>query len=172
MRDRLDRHPGIEAPEKMAGLPESGVVVSWANTRGRLHIGVHRESLKDGAAIHQALVSPRAHQKRRLVATGQTDGVILYRIENVRSGKVLEAADVRRTAGAPIAQRDYEGVQARHQHWRPAPMSAETDTSTVHEIANHHSGPLLHAATNAPAALIQQDADGDPRNRQWQLLPA
>ncbi|MFE9451555.1 hypothetical protein [Streptomyces sp. NPDC006739] len=32
----------------MAGLPESGTVVSWASVRSRLRIGVTRESLKDG----------------------------------------------------------------------------------------------------------------------------
>ncbi|MGW3561216.1 NHL domain-containing protein [Streptomyces sp. NPDC000963] len=158
--------------EKMAGLPESGTVVSWANTRSRLRIGVHRESLKNGAPVHQTLASPRAHQKWRLIATGQADGQVLYRIENLRSGKVLGTADAQETAGAPIAQRDYEGAQAQHQHWRLTPMTAETDTSTIYEVTNHHSGLLLHTATNAPIALTQQDAEGDPRSRQWQLLPA
>ncbi|MFC8494136.1 RICIN domain-containing protein [Streptomyces sp. NPDC057235] len=157
--------------EKMAGLPDSGAVVSWANVRSRLRIGVHRESLKDGAAAHQALASPRAHQKWRLIATGQADGDILYRIENVRSGKVLEVADAQETAGAPVVQGAYSGSGARHQQWRLVAMSSETDASRVYEITNHHSGMLLHAGTNAPAALTQQDADGDHRNRQWQLLP-
>ncbi|RSS60879.1 hypothetical protein EF912_08355 [Streptomyces sp. WAC07061] len=157
--------------EKMAGRPESGAVVSWANVRSRLCVGIHRESLKDGAPAHQSLASPRDHQKWRLIATGQADGEILYRIENVRSGKVLEVIDAQETAGAPTGQNSYKGSDASHQHWRLVPMSSETDTSRIYEIANHHSGLLLHADTTAPAALTQQSPDGDHRNRQWQLLP-
>ncbi|MFE9853176.1 RICIN domain-containing protein [Streptomyces sp. NPDC005576] len=158
--------------EKMAGLPDSGAVVSWVNTRSKLRMGVYRESLKDGAAAHQSLASLRAHQKWRLIATGQADGEILYRIENVRSGKALEVTDAHETPGAPVAQRAYLGGDASHQQWRLITMSAETDTSRIYEIANHHSGLLLHAGTNAPTALTQQGTDGDHRNRQWQLLPA
>ncbi|WP_435191224.1 RICIN domain-containing protein [Streptomyces sp. bgisy126] len=157
--------------EKMAGLPDSGEVVSWANIRSKLRIGVHRESLKDGAPAHQSLTSPRAHQKWRLIATGQADGQILYRIENTRSGKVLEVADAQETAGAPVVQRTYAGNDAHHQQWRLVPMSSETDASRIYEIANHHSSLFLHIGTNAPAALTQQGEDGDHRNRQWQLLP-
>ncbi|MFF8805596.1 NHL domain-containing protein [Streptomyces omiyaensis] len=155
-----------------AGLPESGTVVSWANVRSRLRVGVHRESLRDGALAHQYLASPRAHQKWRLIATGQADGEILYRIENVRSGKVLEVTDAREAAGAPVAQSTYEGGDASHQQWRLVPVNSEADTPRIYEIANLQSGLLLHVATNAPAALTQQSADGDHRHRQWQLLPA
>ncbi|MFI8404976.1 RICIN domain-containing protein [Streptomyces sp. NPDC085463] len=156
--------------EKMAGLPDSGAVVLWANVRSKLRIGVHRESLKDGAAAHQALASSRTHQKWRLITTGQDDGQILYRIENVRSGKVLEVVDAQEAAGAPVVQRTYAGNDARHQQWRLVPMSSETDASRIYEITNHHSGLFLHAHTNAPTALTQQGEDGEHRNRQWRLL--
>ncbi|MFI8912908.1 RICIN domain-containing protein [Streptomyces sp. NPDC053513] len=157
--------------EKMAGLPDSGAVVSWANVRSRLRIGVHRESLKDGAEIHQVLASPRSHQRWRLIAAGQVDGEVLYRIENVRSGKVLEVADARETAGAAVAQRAYEGGDAHHQHWRLIPAGPANDAPRVFEIANHHSGLLLRVDANARTPVTQHDSEGDHRGRQWQLLP-
>ncbi|MFI8192628.1 RICIN domain-containing protein [Streptomyces sp. NPDC085946] len=153
----------------MAGRPESGTVVSWANVRSRLRMGIYRESLKDGAQVHQSPASPRHHQRWRLIATSQVDGDILYRIENVRSGKVLEVTDAQETAGAPVTQCAYAGIDARHQQWRLIPVGPVTDTPQVFEIADHYSGLLLHVGTNA---LTQHKADGDHRNRQWQLLPA
>ncbi|MDP9954345.1 sugar lactone lactonase YvrE [Streptomyces sp. DSM 41269] len=156
----------------MTGLPESGTVASWANVRSRLRMGVLRESLKDGAEVHQSLFSPRAHQRWRLIASGQNDGEVLYRIENVRSGKVLEVVAGGTVDGAVVAQRAYEGSDADHQQWRLIPVGSVTDTPRVYEIANRNSGLLLRVDTNAPAPLTQQDADGDHRNRQWQLLPA
>ncbi|MEV7659608.1 RICIN domain-containing protein [Streptomyces anulatus] len=157
--------------QKMAGLPESGTVVTWANVRSRLRVGVYRESLKDGAAVHQSLPTPRPHQRWRLIPAGQADGNILYRIENTRSGKVLEVTDARETTGAPVAQYTYGGSDAHHQHWKLIPTGPAGDTPRTYEIANHKSGLLLHTDTNAPAALTQQDANGDHRNRRWQLLP-
>ncbi|MEV5260573.1 RICIN domain-containing protein [Streptomyces anulatus] len=102
----------------MAGRPESGTVVSWANVRSRLRMGVLRESLKGGAEIHQSLPSPRAHQQ-----------------------------------------------------WRLIPVGSVTGTPRVYEIANRNSGLLLRVATNAPAAIRQHGAQGDHRDRQWQLTP-
>ncbi|MFE9455543.1 RICIN domain-containing protein [Streptomyces californicus] len=168
LNDRIRKIPSM----RMAGLPESGTVVSWANVRSRLRMGVLRESLKDGAEIHQNLASPRAHQRWRLIASGQDDGEVLYRIENVRSGKVLEVIGGGTIDGAVVAQRAYEGSDADHQQWRLIPVGSVTDTPRVYEIANRNSGLLLRVDTNAPAPLTQQDADGDHRNRQWQLLPA
>ncbi|MEU1776976.1 RICIN domain-containing protein [Streptomyces sp. NPDC012842] len=159
------------ASEKMAGLPESGTVVSWANVRSRLRMGVWRESLKDGAEIHQSLASPRAHQRWRLIATGQDDGEVLYRIENLRSGKVLEVVGGGTADGAVVAQRAYEGSDAEHQQWRLIPVGAVTDTPRVYEIANRNSGLLLRVETNAPTVVKQYSAQDDHRDRQWQLLP-
>ncbi|TXS44271.1 RICIN domain-containing protein [Streptomyces sp. t39] len=156
---------------RMAGLPESGTVVSWANVRSRLRMGVHRESLKDGAEIHQVLTAPRDHQRWRLIAAGQEDGEVLYRIENVRSGKVLEVLGAQEAAGAVLAQRAYEGGDARHQQWRLIPVGSANGTPAVYEIANRNSGLLLRIDTNARAAVKQDGADGDHRERQWQLLP-
>ncbi|MET9953861.1 RICIN domain-containing protein [Streptomyces sp. NPDC006339] len=157
--------------EKMAGMPDSGAVVSWANVRSRLRIGVHRESLKDGAEVHQVLAAPRSHQRWRLIAAGQVDGEVLYRIENVRSGKVLEVADAQEAAGAAVAQRAYEGGDAHHQHWRLIPAGPAHDAPRVFEIANHHSGLLLRVDTNARVSVKQYGAEGDHRGRQWQMLP-
>ncbi|WP_271323615.1 NHL domain-containing protein [Streptantibioticus silvisoli] len=156
---------------KRAGLPESGTVVSWANVRSRLRMAVHRESTKDGAEIHQALATPREHQQWRLVAAGQEDGETLYTIENVRSGKVLEIADAHGAAGAVAAQRAYEGDDAHHQQWKLIPVSSATDTPPVYEIENRNSGLLLRVDTNARTAIKQHRAEGDHRERQWQLLP-
>ncbi|WP_439145174.1 RICIN domain-containing protein [Streptantibioticus silvisoli] len=156
---------------KRAGLPESGTVVSWANVRSRLRMAVHRESTKDGAEIHQALATPREYQQWRLVAAGQEDGETLYTIENVRSGKVLEIADAHGAAGAVAAQRAYEGDDAHHQQWRLIPVSSATDTPPVYEIENRNSGLLLRVDTNARTAIKQHRAEGDHRERQWQLLP-
>ncbi|WP_405191476.1 RICIN domain-containing protein [Streptomyces anulatus] len=102
----------------MAGRPESGTVVSWANVRSRLRMGVLRESLKGGTEIHQSLPSPRAHQQ-----------------------------------------------------WRLIPVGSVTGTPRAYEIANRNSGLLLRVATNAPAAIRQHGAQGDHRDRQWQLIP-
>ncbi|OLZ64762.1 hypothetical protein AV521_34400 [Streptomyces sp. IMTB 2501] len=159
------------ASAKMAGLPESGTVVSWANVRSRLRMGVLRESTKDGAEIHQLLAVPRDHQRWRLVAAGQDNGDVLYRIENVRSGKVLEVGGAQEAPGAVVAQRAYEGGDAHHQQWKLIPVGSVTDTPRVYEIANRNSGLLLRVDTNARTAIKQDGAEGDHRDRQWQLLP-
>ncbi|GGX31011.1 RICIN domain-containing protein [Streptomyces noursei] len=156
---------------KLAGLPDSGTVVSWANVRSRLRMAVRRESTKDGAEIHQSLAAPRGHQRWRLVVAGQDDGDNLYTIENVRSGKVLEIAGAHETAGAVVAQRAYEGDDAHHQQWRLIPVSSATDSPPVYEIANRNSGLVLRVDTNARTAITQHRAEGDHRERQWQLLP-
>ncbi|MEW1862907.1 RICIN domain-containing protein [Streptomyces sp. NPDC088194] len=159
------------ASEMMAGLPDSGTVASWANVRSRLRMGVLRESTKDGAEIHQSLAAPREHQRWRLVVAGQDDGEVLYTIENVRSGKVLEVVGAGMADGAVVAQRAYEGLDAHHQQWRMLPVGSVTDTPRVFEIANRNSGLLLRVGTNAPAAVKQHTVtEGDPRDRQWQLL--
>ncbi|MFF8469287.1 NHL domain-containing protein [Streptomyces griseus] len=154
-----------------AGLPDSGSVVALANVRSRLRAGVLRESTRDGSEIHQALPSPRAHQRWRLVVAGQDDGEVLYRIENLRSGKVLEVVGGGTAEGAVVAQRTYEGTGAGHQHWRLIPTGPAGDAPRVYEIANRNSGLLLSVATNAPSVLRQFGAQGDHRDRQWQLLP-
>ncbi|MFF2728784.1 RICIN domain-containing protein [Streptomyces sp. NPDC058008] len=159
------------ASAKMAGLPASGTVVSWTSVRSRLRMGVSRESAKDGAEIHQILAAPRDHQRWRLVVTGQDDGDVLYTIENVRSGKVLEILGAQEKAGAVVAQRAHEGGEAHHQHWRLIPVGPVTDSPRVYEIANRNSGLLLRVGTNARTAITQHGAEGDHRDRQWQLLP-
>ncbi|MGW2492599.1 NHL domain-containing protein [Streptomyces sp. NPDC001606] len=169
--DHLNNRIRKVTSAKMAGLPESGAVVSWANVRSRLRLGVHQESAKDGAEIHQLLASPRNHQRWRLIASGQDDGEILYRIENVRSGKVLEVADAQERAGAAVAQRVYEGGDAHHQHWRLIPVGPVNGLPRVYEIANRHSGLLLRVDTNARTVIRQYGSDGDHQGRQWQLLP-
>ncbi|MFB7629891.1 RICIN domain-containing protein [Streptomyces sp. NPDC056149] len=159
------------ASEKMAGLPDSGAVVAWANVRSRLRMAVQRESTKDGAEIHQSLAAPRDHQRWRLIVAGQDNGDVLYLIENVRSGKVLEVVGAGQAVGATVAQRAYEGGDARHQQWRLIPVGSVTDTPRVYEIANRSSGLLLRVATNARTAITQHGAEGDHRERQWQMLP-
>ncbi|MGW0335302.1 NHL domain-containing protein [Streptomyces sp. NPDC003011] len=159
------------ASARMAGLPESGTVVCWGNVRSTLRMAVLRESTKDGAEIHQLLAASRDHQRWRLVAAGQHDGDVLYRFENVRSGKVLEVVGAQEAAGAVVAQRAYEGADARHQQWRLIPVGSANDTPRVYEIANRNSGLLLRVDTNARAVIKQDRAEGDHRDRQWQLLP-
>ncbi|MFF8434595.1 NHL domain-containing protein [Streptomyces bacillaris] len=160
------------ASPRMAGMPESGTVVSWANVRSKLRMGVLRESTADGAEIHQSLAAPRRdHQRWRLVPAGQEGGDILYTFENVRSGKVLEVAGAHGCDGGVVAQRAYEGVDAHHQQWRLIPVGAAGDPQQVFEIANRSSGLLLRVGTNARSAVRQHAAEGDHRNRQWELLP-
>ncbi|MFF1560817.1 RICIN domain-containing protein [Streptomyces sp. NPDC058279] len=159
------------AAVRVAGLPESGAVVCWTNVRSRLRMGVFQESPKDGAEVHLSLVSPRNHQRWRLVEVGQDGADVLYRMENVRSGKVLEVADAQEAAGAVVVQRAYEGGDAYHQHWRLIPVGPATDTLRVFEIANRNSGLLLSVDTNARTAVRQHGPEGDHRGRQWQLLP-
>ncbi|WP_228991917.1 RICIN domain-containing protein [Streptomyces sp. DH8] len=169
--DHLNNRVRKVTSEKMAGLPESGTVVSWANVRSKLRMGVLRESTVDGAEVHQALASPRAHQRWRLIASGQDAGEVLYRIENLRSGKVLEVVGGGTVDGAVVAQRAYEGSAADHQLWRLIPVGSGADTPRVYEIANRNSGLLLRVDTNAPTVVKQYGAQGDHRDRQWQLLP-
>ncbi|MFW3470119.1 hypothetical protein ACN24M_01290 [Streptomyces microflavus] len=158
------------ASPKMAGLPDSGMEVSWANVRSRLRLGVLRESLKDGAAIHQSLVGPRMHQRWRLVVAGEHEGEVLYRIENLpRQGPRGRRGRNRGRGGGRPAR--FEGSEAAHQQWRLIPAGPATDTPRVYEIANHNSGLLLSIDTNAPAPIRQYGAHRDPRDRQWQLLP-
>ncbi|MEV6962890.1 RICIN domain-containing protein [Streptomyces sp. NPDC051207] len=159
------------ASARLAGLPDTGTVVSWVNVRSRLRMGVLRESTKDGAEVHQLLAVPRDHQRWRLVAAGQDDGEVLYRFENVRSGKVLEVVGGQERAGVVVAQRAYEGGDARHQQWRLIPVGSVSDTPRVYEIANRNSGLLLRVDTNARTAIKQDGAEGDHQGRQWQLLP-
>ncbi len=161
--DHLNNRVRKVVSEKMAGLPESGTVVSWSNVRSRLRMGVLRESTADGAEIHQALASPRAHQRWRLIASGQDDGEVLYRIENLRSGKVLEVVGGGTVDGAVVAQRAYGGSDADHQLWRLIPVGSGTDTPRVYEIANRNSGLLLRVDTNAPTVIKQYGAQGDHR---------
>ncbi|MFJ6821880.1 RICIN domain-containing protein [Streptomyces niveus] len=167
LNHRIRRIPSA----RMAGLPESGTVVSWANVRSKLRMGVLRESTKDGAEIHQALPAPRDHQRWRLVVAGQDDGDVLYRIENVRSGRVLEVVDAQERAGAVVAQRAYEGGEARHQQWRLIPVGSASGSQRLYEIANRNSGLLLRVDTNARGAIKQHGAEGDHQGRQWELLP-
>ncbi|MGW1983665.1 NHL domain-containing protein [Streptomyces collinus] len=169
--DHLNNRIRKITSERMAGLPESGMVVSLANVRSRLRMGVLRESAVDGAEIHQDLPVSRSHQRWRLVAAGQDDGDVLYRIENVRSGKVMEVAGAQQAAGATVVQRVYAGGEAHHQHWRLIPVGPLNGAPRVYEIANHHSGLLLRVASNARTAVTQDGADGDHQGRQWQLLP-
>ncbi|MFD5541242.1 RICIN domain-containing protein [Streptomyces sp. NPDC127079] len=156
---------------RLGGLPESGTVVSWVNVRSRLRMSVLRESTKDGAEIHQLLAVPRDHQRWRLVAAGQDNGDVLYRFENVRSGKVLEVVGAGEASGAVVAQRAYEGADAHHQQWRLIPVGSVNGSPRVYEIANRNSGLLLRVDTNAPTAVRQDGAGGDHHGRQWQLLP-
>ncbi|MEV7081619.1 RICIN domain-containing protein [Streptomyces sp. NPDC093516] len=159
------------ASARMTGLPESGTVVSWANVRSKLRLAVVRESTADGAEVHQTLTAPRDHQRWRLVVAGQEDGEVLYRIENLRSGKVMEVVGAQERSGAVIAQRAYEGADAHHQQWRLIPVGSVTDTPRTFEIVNRNSGLLLRVDTNARAMIRQDTAEGDHRARQWQLLP-
>ncbi|MBD9722498.1 RICIN domain-containing protein [Streptomyces caniscabiei] len=159
------------ASAKMAGLPDAGTVVSWANVRSKLRMGVVRESVKDGAEVHQLLAVPRDHQRWRLIPAGQDNGDVLYRIENLRSGKVLEIVGAQEANGAVVAQRDYEGAEARHQQWRLIPVGSVTDSPRVFEIANGNSGLLLRIDTNARTVIKQHGSEGDHRERQWHLLP-
>ncbi|MFG3532975.1 hypothetical protein ACGF8B_40700 [Streptomyces sp. NPDC047917] len=46
-----------------------------------------------------------------------------------------------------------------------------TDTLRVYEIANRNSGLLPRVDANARAAIKQHAAEGNHRDRQWQLLP-
>ncbi|MEW2611115.1 RICIN domain-containing protein [Streptomyces sp. NPDC047880] len=159
------------ASARLAGLPDSGTVVSWANVRSRLRMGIVRESVKDGAEVHQMLAVSRDHQRWRVVAAGQHDGDVLYRIENVRSGKVLEVVGAQEKSGAVIAQRGYEGADAHHQQWRLIPVGPVDSTPRVFEIANRNSGLLLRVDTNARAAITQDGSEADHQSRQWQMLP-
>jgi hypothetical protein len=169
--DHVNHRVRKVASARMAGLPDSGTVVSWANVRSKLRMAVVAESTKDGAEVRQMLTVPRDHQRWRLIPAGQDDGEVLYRIENIRSGKVLEVAGAQEAAGAVVAQRAYEGAEARHQQWRLIPVSAATDAPRVFEIANGKSGLLLRVDTNARTVIKQYGSEGDARERQWQLLP-
>ncbi|MGW2633780.1 RICIN domain-containing protein [Streptomyces chattanoogensis] len=159
------------AEQTLVGPDPNAVVCSWANVRSRLRMAVQRESTRDGAEIHQSLAAPRGHQRWRLIVVGQDNEDDLYKIENVRSGKVLEVG-AQEVAGAVVVQRAYEGDDAHHQQWKLIPVGSETATPRVYEIANRKSGLFLRVDSNARTAIKQYGAEeGDPRERQWQLLP-
>ncbi|MFE1952094.1 RICIN domain-containing protein [Streptomyces sp. NPDC059524] len=151
-----------------AGLPESDTVVCWASVRSRLRMGVLRESVKDGAQIVQKLSSPRDDQKWRLVVVGEENGEVLYKIENVGSGKALEIPGATSESGAIPAQRDYEGDDAHHQQWRLVRVGA--GIPAAYEIANRNSGLLLQSDSNNSQVIKQSGAEGDERDRQWHLF--
>ncbi|MFH8293657.1 RICIN domain-containing protein [Streptomyces sp. NPDC018059] len=159
------------AARTTAGLPESGTVVFWANVRSRLRMAVLSQSTREGAQVHQLPASSRDYQRWRLMVAGQDGGDVLYRIENVRSGKVLEVDGAQGAAGAPVAQRTYQGDDAHHQQWKLIPVGAVTDTPRAFEIVNRNSGLRLRAENNASGVIRQRAAEGDVRNRQWHLLP-
>ncbi|MFK4066317.1 RICIN domain-containing protein [Streptomyces sp. NPDC029674] len=169
--DRGNNRVRKVASAKPEGLPESGTVVFWANVRSRLRMAVLSQSKKDGAQVHHLPASPRDYQRWRLVVVGQDGGDVLYRIENVRSGKVLEVDGVREASGASVAQRAYEGAEAHHQQWKLVPVGAAADTPRAYEIVNRNSGLRLRAESNAPGAIRQRGPEGEAQARQWHLLP-
>jgi sugar lactone lactonase YvrE len=169
--DRLNHRVRKVVSLKEDQLPPSGTVVCWANVRSRLRLGVKGESTKEGAEVHQLSASPRDYQRWRLVVANQNSGDVLFRIENVRSGKVLEVAGGREEAGAVVTQRTYGGDDAHHQQWKLVPLGAATDSPRAYEIVNRNSGLFLRAETNARGVIRQYEEQGDARNRQWQLLP-
>ncbi|MFE7671692.1 RICIN domain-containing protein [Streptomyces albidoflavus] len=154
-----------------AELPESGTVVSWANVRSKLWMGVQRESTKDGAEIHQSLASRREHQRWRLNVAGQGDGHPVYTLENVRSGKVLEVVRGQGKAGTVAVQRAYEGDDAHHQQWSLVPVDRASDSERLYRIVNRWCGLPLSVGTSPRTALRVHEDEGDDRNRHWQLLP-
>ncbi|MFI9011566.1 RICIN domain-containing protein [Actinosynnema sp. NPDC053489] len=160
------RNPRVRAISAAPRVPTpaSGTVVTWTNVRSRLRIGVHRESTKDGAEVHQLLAAARDHQRWRLTAVDRDNGDDVYVVENLRSGKVLEVAGALTNPGAIVVQGTYSGPGARHQQWRLVPADA---TGQVFRIANRHSGLSLGAVGNAQGVLKQDDADRD----QWLMTP-
>ncbi|MFD9687898.1 RICIN domain-containing protein [Kitasatospora sp. NPDC059088] len=155
---------------KAAGLPESGTVVSWANASSRLRMAVQRESTKDGAEVHQLLATPRDHMRWRLVVVGQDNGDVLYKMENVRSGKVLEVSGAQQREGAVVAQWADEGDDAHHQQWKLIRVG-DTVNPEVYEIVNRNSGLFLRVDGKSQTVIKQRAAEGEPQERQWQLLP-
>jgi DNA-binding beta-propeller fold protein YncE len=154
---------------KAGGLPASGTVVWWVNARSNMRMTVAGESLKDAAEIHQALASSRPAQRWRLVVVDRAGGQVFYRIENVRSGKVVEAAAS--AAGAVARQRAYAGDGAYHQQWELIVVGAGGGAPPVYEIVNRGSGLLLRVDSNLPP-VRQGQAQADPRDGRWQLVPA
>ncbi|MFJ2814240.1 RICIN domain-containing protein [Streptomyces sp. NPDC087294] len=169
-----DNHRVRKITPVVVELPASGTVVFWANVRSRLRMSVPSQSTRDGAEIHQSLPTTRPHQHWRLIVAGQDNGHVLYTIENVRSGRVLEVIGAQETPGAIIAQRSYAGDAAHHQHWRLIPVDSAAEAAEaprVYEIVNHRSGLPLRADTNPRLPIKQHGTDGDHRERQWRLLP-
>ncbi|MFF4298071.1 RICIN domain-containing protein [Streptomyces vinaceus] len=154
--------------EQVLGPDPNAVVCSWANSKSRLRMGILRESIKDGAEIHQALPTSRQHQQWRLIEVGKDGKDVVYKFENVRSQKVLEvAADS--AAGAAAVQRSYEGDDAHHQQWKLIPVGSET--SRVYEIVNRKSGLFLRTDSNAAVAVkLGGPEEGEPQQRQWQQI--
>ncbi|MEV7903808.1 hypothetical protein AB0P04_19340 [Streptomyces anulatus] len=102
----------------MGGRPESGTVVSWANVRSRLRMGVLRESLKDGAEIHQSLPSPRAHQQWRLIPVGSVTG---------RHPEGLRDREPQQRSASPRRHQRPRGDQAARGTGRPPGPAVAAD---------------------------------------------
>ncbi|WP_395358096.1 RICIN domain-containing protein [Streptomyces sp. YH02] len=92
--------------EEAPGADPTAVVCYWANVKSRLRMGPLGESTAEGRVIHQLLAAPRNYQQWRLIEVGKDNQDVLYRIENVRSGKVLDTR-AHEAAGSVVVQRAY-----------------------------------------------------------------
>ncbi|WP_395358106.1 RICIN domain-containing protein [Streptomyces sp. YH02] len=157
--------------EEALGADASAALYSWVNVKSRLRMGPLRESTVEGREIHQHLAAPRNYQQWRLIEVGKDNQDVLYRIENVRSGLVLDTR-AHEAAGSVVVQRAYEGDDVHEQQWKLIPVGSESATPRVYEIVNRKSGQYLRVDTNARVAIKLGGADeGEPQQRQWQLLP-
>ncbi|MFE2758151.1 RICIN domain-containing protein [Actinosynnema sp. NPDC059335] len=145
-------------------LPASGTVVSWINRRSSLRLGVRNESSAEDAQIHQSPGGLKAHRRWRLTVVAQDRGVDYYTIENMKSGKVVEAV------GTSVVQRTYAG--ARHQQWQLLPVTSATTGAPVYRIANRDSGRFLHVDSRSSASIEQRGPQPGYDGQEWELEPA
>jgi hypothetical protein len=138
-------------------------------------LSVQGQSHDDGALIIQVSSdSGVSHQGWRLVLVkGENDqaGKKIeedeYRIENVSSGKVLDAKDGAK--GTPIVQNDYSG--GANQRWRIIPIEGEVNQYRSESVSSGSVLGLADSSKDDGTQIILHKYHGGTSQR-WQFMPS
>jgi hypothetical protein len=131
-------------------------------------LSVLGQSNDDGALIIQELsASGTSHQKWRLVpVNGQNGQEDEYRIENVSSGKVLDAEDGAK--GTPIVQNGDSG--GANQRWRILPIEGETNQYRIESVSSGGVLELTNSWKEDGTQITLRKYHGAASQR-WQFMP-
>jgi Ricin-type beta-trefoil lectin domain-like len=138
-------------------------------------LSVLGQSNDDGALIIQdSSGSGRSHQKWRLVPLKSKNGQAgkkieedEYQIENVSSGKVLDAKDG--TKGTPIVQNGDSG--GANQRWRIVPIEGETNQYRIESVSSGSVLDLTNSWKEDGTQITLRKYHGAASQR-WQFMPS